>query len=106
MKKQNCEQKHDGHALKQWCDASKDVLADDVEHHPLECEEGGGRERSAREDSYGVCQEMTEKVRQLGNQRHEKDAEKAGAKQYKTEKDSERRHSREKQMPADYWLNR
>ncbi len=67
MEKQNGEQEHDGHALKQWRDASKDVLPDDVEQDALEREEGGGRKRSACEHSRGVREKVTEKARQLSN---------------------------------------
>ena len=67
MEKQNGEQEHDRRALKQRRDASKDVLPDDVEQDALEREEGGGREHSACEDGRGVREQVTEKVRQLGN---------------------------------------
>ena len=67
MEKQNGEQDHDRHALKQRRNASKDVLSDDVEQDALEREEGGGREHSTREDSRGVRDNVAEKVRQLSN---------------------------------------
>ncbi len=67
MEKQNGEQEHDGHALKQRRDTSKDVLADDVEQDALEREKSGGCKCSAREDGRGVREKMTKKVRQLSN---------------------------------------
>ena len=106
MEKQNSEQEHNGRALKQRRDASKDVLPDDVQEDALKREEGGGRKRSACEHSYGVREQVAEKVGQLSNQRQEQNAENAGAKQHQAEKDSERQHPRKKEIPAGYWLDR
>ena len=58
MEEKNGEQEHDGHALKQRRNTSKDVLPDGVEQDALEREEGGGRKHPTCKDSGGVREQM------------------------------------------------
>jgi hypothetical protein len=105
MKQKNGEQDHDGRALKQRRHASKEMLSEEVEQDALEREEGGGREGSAGEDGESVRKQMDCGVGALRNQRQEDQAESACAEQYQAEKDGERKHSCEKEMPVRDRLN-